>query len=135
MLKKIANRHTPQRRLILALVKLADHPLTAEEVLQRARQRLQGVSVSTVYRNLDLLAGAGEIFRVITPDGVTRFAGTARPQVFFTCTNCGDQQVLDGSGLQAGFAALLPKVEIGYSVSYVQGRCARCSAKSRRRYA
>jgi len=57
--KKAGQRSTAQRQLIQDILQHAERHLDADEIYQRARQRLPGVSLSTVYRNLRLLKEQG----------------------------------------------------------------------------
>ncbi|MDH7569405.1 MAG: transcriptional repressor, partial [Armatimonadota bacterium] len=52
-------RLTPQRRAVLETVRESrEHP-TAQEILQRAREKQPGLSYATVYNALDYLVRAG----------------------------------------------------------------------------
>ncbi len=64
MKQSAVRRMTKQRFIILNTVRsLGSHP-TAYEIFQRVRQELPGVSLSTVYRNLNILVGQGDITTV-----------------------------------------------------------------------
>ena len=66
-------RLTPQRRVIAETMR-GDHVhLTAEEVLERARERLPEVSLATVYNTLNELVSMGEVQQVDAGDGPTRY--------------------------------------------------------------
>lgn len=128
--KPAAIRHTQQRRSILAVVKLSSKPLTAEAVARLLRRRTR-LSVSTLYRNLDVLAGRGEIVRVIGPDGVSRYSGTAQPVLYFQCIQCHTMEVQSGIAL-AVFVQKYLKRQAPLSVTaFVQGRCATCQSRPR----
>ena len=80
-------RNTRQRQLVLDAVReLDDHP-TADEVYLRVREKDGHVSRGTVYRNLNLLADAGEILSIKTPGG-SRFDRTIEPHAHVICTSC-----------------------------------------------
>ena len=77
-------RYSKQRELVMQTVEnLCDHP-TAEEIYDTAAKECPGLSLGTVYRNLNSLVEAGRVRRVSIPgqaDGSTiRWPGTA------TCT-------------------------------------------------
>ena len=61
--RKILNsaglRMTSQRALILDVISRAEEHLDADEVYRQARERQSGLSLSTVYRNLQLLKKLG----------------------------------------------------------------------------
>jgi len=52
-------RITPQRRLVLRLLREQGGHLSADELYRLARQRLPRISLSTVYRALDVFAELG----------------------------------------------------------------------------
>lgn len=61
MKQSAVRRMTKQRVIVFNTVRsLGSHP-TAYEIFERVRQELPGVSLSTVYRNLSILAGQGDI--------------------------------------------------------------------------
>ncbi len=57
--RKLNRRNTKQRRLILKIIEQADEHLDAEQIYERAREISPGISLSTVYRNLQLFTKAG----------------------------------------------------------------------------
>ena len=82
-------RMTKQRSAILdALRSIKTHP-TADEVYAIVRGILPHISLGTVYRNLDLLAEAGEILRLEKSGAQKRFDGDTRPHFHVRCEHCG----------------------------------------------
>lgn len=74
-------RYSKQRELVLQKVEqLCDHP-TAEEIFDLAAKECPGLSLGTVYRNLNSLVDAGRVRRVSIPARLTAsttlWAGTA----------------------------------------------------------
>ena len=60
-------RYSKQRELVLHTVEqLCDHP-TAEEIFDKAAPECPGLSLGTVYRNLNSLVEAGMVRRVSHP--------------------------------------------------------------------
>jgi len=57
--RKLNRRNTKQRQLILEIIDRADEHLDAEQIYERARQISPSISLSTVYRNLQLFTEAG----------------------------------------------------------------------------
>lgn len=119
-------RHTPQRRLVLGTLKLSLRPLTADEVLTRVRRSARAVSLSTVYRNLDLLAERGEIFRLAGPDGVHRFAGAVQADASFVCQRCGVIEHVALPGALAWLESFVKPRPVSAASITVQGRCVDC---------
>jgi len=61
MLQRAGKRLTPQRRLILEVMREADGHLDADEIYRLARQKRPRLNLSTVYRTLAVLKEAGVI--------------------------------------------------------------------------
>lgn len=58
---KLSRRSTEQRQLIQDILQHADEHLDADEIYQRARLKSPGISLSTVYRNLQMFKELGLI--------------------------------------------------------------------------
>jgi len=58
-LRRQGKRMTSQRALLLQIIAESDEHLDAEEIHRRAHRRGAGLSLSTVYRTLSVLAGMG----------------------------------------------------------------------------
>lgn len=82
-------RYSKQRELILQTVQaLSDHP-TAEEIHTKASPRCPGLSLGTVYRNLNSLVETGRVRRVSIPGQADRFDHTLCWHSHLYCTVCG----------------------------------------------
>ena len=82
-------RMTRQRMLILEELRgMCTHP-TAEELYSRVRARMPHISLSTVYRNLVLLAAANEVLRLDSAGTIRRFDGNTMPHRHILCMRCG----------------------------------------------
>ena len=82
-------RMTRQRMLILEELRgMCTHP-TAEELYSRVRARMPHISLSTVYRNLELLAAANEVLRLDSAGTIRRFDGNTMPHRHILCMRCG----------------------------------------------
>ncbi len=123
-------RYSRQRELILKKVNaLCDHP-TAEEIYEVAEKEIPGLSLGTVYRNLNVLADAGMIRRVSVPGKADRFDHTLRQHSHLYCTECGCVE-----DISLDDAAILKIVKDGNDsvVDYslvVFGTCEKCRNKS-----
>ena len=58
-LRKQGYRLTPQRYMILSVIQEADEHLSIEQIMERVQARNPYVSLSTIYRTLELLRGLG----------------------------------------------------------------------------
>jgi Fur family peroxide stress response transcriptional regulator len=122
---------TVQRRTILeAVLERTDHP-TADQVYEEVKERLPGVSRTTVYRVLQLLTRVGAITRIFTRGAAARFDPVVRRHHHFVCVRCDGLVDLWDEGI--GELVRMPSnppgsFEIeGFSV-YFFGTCATCRA-------
>ena len=82
-------RYSKQRELVLQKVEqLCDHP-TAEEIFGLAVRECPGLSLGTVYRNLNSLVDAGRVRRVSIPGKADRFDHTLGWHSHLYCNCCG----------------------------------------------
>ena len=82
-------RYSKQRELVMQTVEnLCDHP-TAEEIYDTAAKECPGLSLGTVYRNLNSLVEAGRVRRVSIPGQADRFDHTLAWHSHLYCTVCG----------------------------------------------
>ena len=83
-------RYSKQRELVMQTVQaLCDHP-TAEEIYDAAVKECPGLSLGTVYRNLNSLVDAGRVRRVSIPGKADRFDHTLPWHSHLYCTVCSD---------------------------------------------
>lgn len=87
-MKQVAGRrYSRQRELIHQyLMNSREHP-TAEMVYQALKPENPGLSLGTVYRNLNLLSEEGTVVRM--PYSVERYDANTAPHVHFRCRLCG----------------------------------------------
>ena len=86
--KTASRRMTKQRQAIInMLAKSKEHP-TAEMIYAAVRQELPDISLGTVYRNLNLLVGSGEIQKLSFGDGADHFDARTAPHYHFVCRCC-----------------------------------------------
>jgi len=79
---------TVQRRLVLqAVLERDDHP-TADQILEVVKQRVPGISRTTVYRVLDTLTEMEVVRRLAHPGAAARFDGRVRRHHHLICKRC-----------------------------------------------
>ncbi len=89
MSEHLIRRMTKQRQVVLEeLKKLRSHP-TAEELHQVVRNRLPGISIATVYRNLEILCEEGHAQKIDTAGTRRRFDGDTSNHYHVRCARCG----------------------------------------------
>jgi Fur family ferric uptake transcriptional regulator len=128
-------RLTRARRAVAEAVGAQRGHFTAEHLLRDARARHATVARATVFRSLDLLAGAGLVERVDLPSGEHVYVrcGAARDHHHhLVCSRCG--RAVDIGDL--GIGPLLQELgrRTGYRVDShrleVYGRCPACAQAS-----
>ncbi len=123
-------RVTRQRSLILAeLAAVKTHP-TADELYSLVRSRLPRISLGTVYRNLQVLAGEGRVRVLSGPGGSKRYDADLHEHCHARCFGCGRVFDLENaSGTMEQCSPLAPEGFrlLGYRVEYV-GLCRECGA-------
>lgn len=70
------------------VVNARTHP-GADWVYDQVRKEIPNISMGTVYRNLKLLAQAGEIQELEIAGSLSRFDGNTSPHYHFRCEKCG----------------------------------------------
>lgn len=125
---------TVQRRVILQeLLAREDHP-TADQIYESVRDRVPGMSRTTVYRVLDMLVQLGAARKLFHPDAVVRFDPHVERHHHLVCQQCGRLVDLAASAIRdipipdtrdAGFTIT------DYSVSFT-GICTGCQKSSKR---
>jgi Fur family transcriptional regulator, peroxide stress response regulator len=88
-----------QRRVILKeLVARTDHP-TADQIYEAVRERIPGLSRTTVYRVLDTFVQVGAARKVFHPDAVVRFDPLGERHHHLVCERCGQLVDVDSSAV------------------------------------
>ena len=120
-------RNTRQRKIILeSLRKRFDHP-SADMVYADVRRKIPRISLSTVYRNLEILHDMGMVEKIDIGSGLARYDGNPHPHYHAVCLACSrvddvpdeavtafeyDREKIAGfelSGLVVQFVGMCPK--------------------------
>ena len=124
-------RITPQRTAIVDyLLKTDDHP-SAELIHKVIRKRYPMVSLSTVYKTLDLLREK-KMVNEIEVDGESRFDAHTDEHINLVCMKCGKIEDVDEDSLKEiqTRAAKKSKYVILRSSFELSGYCSNCKSKS-----
>jgi Fur family ferric uptake transcriptional regulator len=88
--KEKKTRTTRQRQVILTEIKnVYSHP-TADEVHGLVRKKLPKISLGTIYRNLEILAGQNQILRLDWAGKQRRYDGNTADHFHLRCVQCGE---------------------------------------------
>ena len=126
-------RLTPQRHLIYTqLIHRQDHP-TANEVYERARHAMPGISMATVYNCLDALVQSG-LVRVVTLDrSAARYCPNMAEHCHFRCDRCGGIYDVDFSLDAARSKIPMPS---GFAINdfdiVLRGICGECEEQAKK---
>lgn len=127
MEKKVRYSHQ-RERIYQYLLASIEHP-SAEMVYQALRPEIQGLSLGTVYRNLNLLEDLGKVRGVTTHQGSERYDAICGDHVLFICQGCGT--IRDITGLDTEPLRESIPLNAGYEASkldlVITGHCPRCT--------
>jgi Fur family ferric uptake transcriptional regulator len=133
MESELGRRSTEQRQLILEIIQDTERHLNADEIYERARHKLPAISLSTVYRNLQLFKGWG-VVEEHHFDGRRRYYETT-PQSkhqHLVCLGCG--RVFEFKCPVAERIKSRISIEEGFEVTdsdvRLVGYCPECQQKS-----
>jgi Fe2+ or Zn2+ uptake regulation protein len=119
---------TVQRRVIFsALLERDDHP-TVDQIFEHVKERIPGVSRTTVYRTLETLVDLGLIRRTNHFAASARYDGNMEQHHHLVCTACG--KVIDYQDAAVAVANLPDGRPNGFTLLdfsiYFEGFCSEC---------
>jgi Fur family transcriptional regulator, peroxide stress response regulator len=82
-------RWTAQRAAVYRFLHATDVHPTAEDVYRRVRAELPGISLATVYKNLETLVACGLAQKLSYGDSSARYDGRTDPHSHARCLGCG----------------------------------------------
>lgn len=125
-------RMTAARREIYEVLAAAkDHP-TATDVFLRVKPRIPGISLATVYNNLEALTQGGLIRQVNLERAPSRFCANQHEHIHFHCDGCGSVSDVDIAAEPDPLShwRLPPGARINRLDITLRGLCPDCAAKS-----
>ena len=125
-------RWTPQRRLILDVIREAEGHVTGAEFVDRCRERDPDTTPSTVYRTLDVLEELGYVAHSHGSDGREEYhVLPVAEHAHLHCSECGGSWEIAASEV-AGLVRGIRR-DHGFTVDVahltVAGRCRACQAR------
>lgn len=126
-------RKSTQRDAILRVIKnTTTHP-DADWIYVQVRKEIPNISLGTVYRNLKLLAQAGEIKELDIPGSSSHFDSMTRTHHHLICEKCGFIFDMDESIDPAIEAKVARKTGFKVKTQYIKfiGICSDCQKKNK----
>jgi len=132
-LETSGHRFTEQRAAVYRfLASTTSHP-NADEVFQKVRSKIPGISLATVYKSLETLVSCGLAVKLSYSDGSARYDGRTDPHHHARCTSCGRVMDVPGEFSREDMEALaadLPGFSVtGYRLE-LTGRCSHCTPEA-----
>jgi len=131
-----AVRATRQGAAVQAVLAGSTSFRSAQDLHAELRQRGKSVGLTTVYRHLQMLADAGAVDVLHTPEGETvyRLCGTGKHHHHLVCRGCGLTLEIEGREVEHWAHKVADAqgfVDIDHTVE-VFGTCAACASGTRR---
>ncbi|MDR3303424.1 MAG: transcriptional repressor [Treponema sp.] len=129
-------KHSKKRDAILELVQATTSHPSARWIYEQLRDRIPGLSLATVYRNLNLFLREGLVSSVGVVNGEERFDGFVMPHPHLVCSHCGnvidiptpDKEIVSLIAEKQQDARMVPP---GFSIDYRKivfyGVCSDCN--------
>jgi Fur family ferric uptake transcriptional regulator len=119
-------RRTKQKEAIRTAFIDADRPLSPEETFALAKSEVEGISLATVYRNINALLTDEWLTSVEIPGQPARYEVAGKDHHHhFQCNDCGKLFELSGCEVQ-----VKPKLPRGFVATghefFVYGKCSEC---------
>jgi len=129
VLRDAGQKITPQRMLILSILRHAGEHVTAPAVLDEVRRSYPYVDASTVYRTLGSAAELGLVSETQMGSGDTQFEWIGRDRHHHViCRSCGTVNSLDNSYLDGLATALYDELRFQADLGHfaIFGLCREC---------
>ena len=120
---------TRQREVVLQVIRDEPEHLTANEVFDKAKQLLPGISFATVYNSLRFLKEAGHIAEISFGSGASRFDSMTSRHDHAICTKCGKlvDMEIDLPEEIVNFASEFSKFKLESIELTLRGLCPECN--------
>jgi Fur family ferric uptake transcriptional regulator len=135
VLRQQGRRMTPQRQLILAALRSFDGHVSAEAVHQKVSSEFPHISISTVYRTLELLEDLGLVAHTHFDDGVTQYhLAEAGFHQHLVCRGCGSERELELEVLEPLASVLRNRYGFNADLTHfaIVGLCEDCASTGSR---
>lgn len=128
-LRAAGKRITPQRKLILSILAESSQHLDAHDIYERGRSRDMHLSLSTVYRTLNILKDTGVVHELHLEDDHHHYELDGKDEhSHLVCLGCG--QVIEVNGAVFAGAAMAAGEAYGFEIASARvelmGYCVAC---------
>ena len=131
-----SRKHSKQRDAIYqAILSTKTHP-GASWVYKQLKPHIPGLSLGTVYRNINVLREEGMVISVGVVDGEERFDGRNAPHPHFVCEKCGcvkDFTKKAESRINSKISIEIPGFVIDNRKTVFYGLCKTCAESNAQR--
>ena len=139
----IERKHSKKREAILRMIRSTQSHPSARWVYEQLKPAIPGLSLGTVYRNINLFLEEGLVVSVGVVGGEERFDGFVTPHPHLICTCCGavfdlpgdfslvsiefpDPEARESIPLSGNREQCIPRFFINYQKTLFHGVCSRC---------
>jgi len=130
-LRELGYRVTPQRRVILHLLRHANTHLTPAEVYEQALALLPGVTEPTIYRTLEFLAQAGLAQAAFSGTSKRAYEISDHAHHHLVCRNCGKEVEIPHAELDTLYQDLEASTDFKLAQNHLSffGICPACQTR------
>ena len=127
-LRRVGQRATPQRLIILGALQHGEH-LSADDVFARVEPQLPAVNRSTVYRTLELFRDLGLVSMTDLGGGARQFELIDEPHHHLICHRCGHMLQLDDDLVEPLRESIRRRYGFSPGIDHLAlfGYCAECN--------
>lgn len=124
-IRKARMRVTPQRIAIMEYMNSTHEHPSAEQVYRVVRKMHPSISLSTVYKTLEMLQSQGVVSEISMSAG-SRYDMQRTPHINLVCRQCGAIEDLEGDFVNALYLHALQKSNYKASSFEMYGLCGVC---------
>lgn len=124
-IRKAGMRVTPQRIAIMEHMNLTRVHPSAEQVYKAVRQIHPSISLSTVYKTLEMLQSHGVVSEISMSTG-SRYDMQRTPHINLVCTQCSSIEDLKDDFVDAFFVHVSQKSKYKVDSFEIYGLCGAC---------
>lgn len=127
-LRQRGYRVTPQRRVILHILRQASDHLTPSQVFEQAHENLPGLTETTVYRTLEFLSQVGLAQAAFGSSGKRAYEISDHDHHHLLCSQCGHEVEIPHQRLAGLFAELESESQFQLAQNHITlfGLCPNC---------